>query len=440
MLLRIIMRNFLSFYGETQFDMFPNPKRTSLSGHIYNEGYDVPVLKQAAIFGHNGAGKSNVIKGLEFIREFARNKDFVKNIEIEKFFYRLVPDPYASPIYLAVEFEWDRQYFLYEIELSRSGVERETLSETFPRKGTIQPVFDRQSEQVTFANDTHLDATIGNAVKELLAKNPKSSLLALNREFPIVSDVRCSTAQKWLEEKLEIIGIHTTIPSLIQLLRENTDILTFVQKHISQLDVGVERLELADEEFDSWAKQHMVLANKLPSNMERIQELSLSTNNTPILSINVEDGVRKVYRMIFDNMGKDGFVGPLDAASQSDGTLRALLLLPALYYAMNEGKTVAVDEINFCLSPSMVRGIVSFFANTPSTNGQFLFTTHDTQILEDKEILRSDEVWFVDKKEGASTLYSHNDFKEHHTMSMLRGYNEGRYGAIRFVNFGNNGE
>jgi hypothetical protein len=224
------------------------------------------------------------------------------------------------------------------------------------------------------------------------------------------------------------------------LLRENTDILTFVQKHISQLDVGVERLELADEEFDSWAKQHMVLANKLPSNMERIQELSLSTNNTPILSINVEDGVRKVYRMIFDNMGKDGFVGPLDAASQSDGTLRALLLLPALYYAMNEGKTVAVDEINFCLSPSMVRGIVSFFANTPSTNGQFLFTTHDTQILEDKEILRSDEVWFVDKKEGASTLYSHNDFKEHHTMSMLRGYNEGRYGAIRFVNFGSNGE
>jgi hypothetical protein len=434
------MRNFLSFYGETQFDMFPNPKRTSLAEHIYNKGYDVPVLKQAAIFGHNGAGKSNVIKGLEFIREFARNKDFVKNIEVEKFFYQLVPNPYASPIYLAAEFECGGQYFLYEIELSRMGVERETLSETFPCKGAIQSIFNRQAAQVTFDNDIRPDAAIGNAVKELLVKNPKSSLLALNREFPIISDARCSTAQKWLEEKLEIIGIHTTIPSLIHLLRENTNILTFVQKHISQLDVGVERLVLANEEFESWAKQHIVLANKLPSDMGRVKELSLSTNNTPILSINVEDGVRKVYCMIFDNMGKNGYVGSLDAASQSDGTLRALLLLPALYYAMNEGKTVAVDEINFCLSPSMVKGIVSFFANTPNTTGQFLFTTHDTQILEDKDILRSDEVWFVDKKEGASTLYSHNDFKEHHTMSMLRGYNEGRYGAIRFVNFGSNGE
>jgi AAA15 family ATPase/GTPase len=70
MLLRVIFRNFLSFDDEVMFDMLPNMKRTLLSSHIYTNGRDIPVLKQAAIFGQNGSGKSNMVKGLEFIKTF----------------------------------------------------------------------------------------------------------------------------------------------------------------------------------------------------------------------------------------------------------------------------------------------------------------------------------------------------------------------------------
>jgi AAA15 family ATPase/GTPase len=177
-----------------------------------------------------------------------------------------------------------------------------------------------------------------------------------------------------------------------------------------------------------------LIAKQLSGNLEHISTLSLNSNNTPILSIAIEKGIRKVYQLMFDNVGKEGFVGHLGASSQSDGTLRALMLLPALYFATRLGKTVVVDEINCCLSPSMVKGLVGYFAETPDTNGQLIFTTHDVQLLNEKSILRSDEVWFVDKKEGASFMYSHNDFKEHPTISMYNGYNEGRFGAIRFIN------
>lgn len=34
MILRVVLKNFLSFNNEVQFDMFPNMKRTSLSKHI----------------------------------------------------------------------------------------------------------------------------------------------------------------------------------------------------------------------------------------------------------------------------------------------------------------------------------------------------------------------------------------------------------------------
>ena len=89
MLLRLIIKNFLSFDDEVQFDMFPNMKRTQMANHIYTDLYDVPVLKQAAIYGQNGAGKSNLVKAMEFIRAFALGKDFIKNIEIDKYFYLL---------------------------------------------------------------------------------------------------------------------------------------------------------------------------------------------------------------------------------------------------------------------------------------------------------------------------------------------------------------
>ena len=87
MILRIILKNFLSFDDEVQFDMFPNIKRKTLSNHISMVADKLPVLKMAAIYGSNRAEKSNLVKALEFIRAFALNKDFIKNIELQKFFF-----------------------------------------------------------------------------------------------------------------------------------------------------------------------------------------------------------------------------------------------------------------------------------------------------------------------------------------------------------------
>lgn len=44
MILRVILKNFLSFNDEVQFDMFPNMKRTTLSNHITMLNEKLPVL------------------------------------------------------------------------------------------------------------------------------------------------------------------------------------------------------------------------------------------------------------------------------------------------------------------------------------------------------------------------------------------------------------
>lgn len=434
MLLRVIIKNFLSFDDEVQFDMFPNMKRTQLGAHVYFGHGDVPVLKQAAIYGANGAGKSNLVKALEFIRAFALDRDFAKNIELDKFCYLLKDNTNQEPISLAIEFEHQKRYFLYEIEVSERKIDRECLSETFPTEGKVDIIYERKGRNIAFPEKAEVDDVIVAATRSMLVKNPLASLLALNGEFPILPDSRCRLAAKWFRSQLEIIGVHSYLPTLIDLLRDNRPMLEFTSRLVHNLEVGVNTMELQESDFDTWAQSHAKIVNALPENADKLKSLSLHKNNTPVLSISLDKGIRKVYQLIFENIGKDGFIGRLDTSSQSDGTLRALTLLPALYYACKQGKTVVIDEINCCLSPTMVKGIVEFFAKTEDTDGQLVFTTHDNSLLGEKDILRSDEIWFADKREGATTLYSHNDFKEHHTISPMRGYNEGRYGAIRFVN------
>ena len=198
MLLRLIIKNFLSFDDEVQFDMFPNMKRTQMADHIYTDLCDVPVLKQTAIYGQNGAGKSNLVKALEFMRAFALDKDFIKSIEIDKFFYLLKDNASNDPISLSLEFEQNKRFFFYEIEIGPKKVVKEGLYESFPKESKLDLVYERKEREVTFAKD--VDSTIMDAIKKLLGKNPMSSLMALNSEFPIVADERCARAAKWFNE------------------------------------------------------------------------------------------------------------------------------------------------------------------------------------------------------------------------------------------------
>jgi len=67
------------------------------------------------------------------------------------------------------------------------------------------------------------------------------------------------------------------------------------------------------------------------------------------------------------------------------------------------------------------------------TKGQLIFTTHESNLL-DQKIFRQDEIWFAEKdKNGSTDLYSLSEFKEHKTIDIRKGYLNGRYGSIPFL-------
>lgn len=424
MLLRFKIKNFLSFYEETEFDMFPNIKREKFSHHIYAEK-EVPLLKQAAIYGANGSGKSNFIKAFDFLRGFVMDENFLKSVDLDDYIFQLTKEK-SQNIFFEIEFFHRDRYYLYNVDICKKEI-CEKLSISGLGKTDDILIFERQGTTInapSIQNET--------AVKQLLSLNTYSSLLPLNLKFPVLSNIRAKHIYDWFSKKTEIISINSTIPALINLMSQKAQILNFANKVFDSIGVGIKSVEISNTPFEKWATkaknteeiQRIIDKNPIPN-----RSISQMQNNRNVLNITIQKGIKTVQEILFDQNGQAGYHKEMKITAQSDGTVRLLTLIPALYDALYQNKTVFIDEIDNSIHPNLMFELLKFYANNKS-NGQLIFTTHTTKLLNQQELVRPDEIWLTEKSEGNTRMYSLNDFKLHNTLNIENGYLDGRYGGV----------
>ena len=246
-------------------------------------------------------------------------------------------------------------------------------------------------------------AEVNKMVLGWIEKNPFASLLTINNDMPVLADANIDIAQKWFDDELTIIGLHSFNPALIGIFRNDENINKFASELFKAIDLGIDGVKVETENFEDWISTHDVSnlpVDKLRKMHSGVLSEVVDFRNTR--DISVEDGVQKISQMMFRQFGENGFSKEMDIQAQSDGTVRLLSLVPAFYAAMQSGKTVAIDELDHSIHPHLV-------------------------------FLRTDEAWMVEKKNGSSRMYSLNDFKIHNTINIENGYMEGRYGAIPFI-------
>ncbi len=425
MLLRLKIKNFLSFFEETVFDMFPNPKRTSFPNHIYGE-MTVPLLKQAAIYGANGSGKSNFIKAIAFIKSFVTNEDFLKNVDLDDYIFQLTQTKQYK-ISFEIEFYINEKYFVYKLEIDKKNIQ-ESLFLSGLGKAPDKLLFKRIGAEIT-------SAYIGNesSAKQLLTMNPQSSLFPLNQKFPVLTSEVVNLAFEWFEKKLEIVTVNSTIPALIELMSKQTAMLQLTNEIFDNIGVGINAVKIAATPFEKW-----VTDNKNTKGLQQIMDneplkpnsgISRIENNRNVFSVSLKEGVKTVQEFLFEQMGQSGFKKELKITSQSDGTVRLLTLIPAIYEAVNKQKVVFVDEIDNSIHPNLMFSLLQFFG-AKASKGQLIYTTHTTRLINQQELLRPDEIWLTEKVNGNSKMYSINNFKIHNTINLENGYLDGRFGAI----------
>ena len=435
MLYRIITGNYKSFAENTSFDLFPNPKRETFPNHVCGEGV-TPVLKSTAIYGANGAGKSNLIKGMRFIQEFATTLNTGKDSQKLRNWYlnnrfKLPVEDENKPISFVLEFENNSRAYLYCLEIDANGVKSESLLLSGVGK-TNHIVFQRDRNGIVFKKAKVVES-VRKILERQISENPFGSVLATNGILHLTEDEHMKNAFGWFMDKLEVIEISRDIPWLIDHFKDNADMMEFVGEIFTKVGLGIQNLYIKDETFDQWLKNASQEDSKV-ADIVTNKGLSLSKmiDDVPMLTVTEEDGKRLVREFVFQQIGRNGSVCDMDVMSQSTGTLRLLTLIPAIYFAINNGKTVLIDEIDNGIHPMLIKNLVKFFGESKS-NGQLIYTTHETALLNQQELLRADEVWFVEKVEGCTKMYSLNDFKIHKTISIENGYLDGRFGAIPFI-------
>ena len=111
------------------------------------------------------------------------------------------------------------------------------------------------------------------------------------------------------------------------------------------------------------------------------------------------------------------------------GTVRILDLLEILI--AGEGKTYVIDELDRCLHPSLTYKFVeNFLKMAEEKNIQLIVTTHESRLM-DFDLLRRDEIWFIDKKKtGESDIYSLEEYNARFDQKIDKAYLEGRYGGV----------
>jgi hypothetical protein len=189
-----------------------------------------------------------------------------------------------------------------------------------------------------------------------------------------------------------------------------------LMQFISAAGVEIDRLELREEEG---------LASVVPL-----------VANVPGLVIPPQAAVaQKVLRVVAWHKASDGSEDvAFDLSEESDGTRKLFEFAGGWLRALDSGATLFVDELDRSLHPKLTHYLVQLFnSKTNRNNAQLVFTTHDTTLL-DPDLLRRDQVWFVEKNpQRASHLYSLLEFSPRKDEALERGYLKGRYGAIPLI-------
>jgi len=412
MLAQFSVENFMSIKGRMCLNMSASLTDNEHPGN-YTDCGKTRCLKSVVVYGANASGKSNLLKAMTAAIMIVRES---QTKQVDDRLFRIVPflfdkDLPGKPSAFEFIFFVDGIQYIYGFSATQEKIVDEYLyvyhsakrSMIFERTNTNQYKFNKADEKEF------------NSYKE---KNTANKLFL-------------STATAWNCEKTKAAfmwfsnGIDTYTDAVTDDIPNNKPLILqhFVDSQNPELkEFTLKLLKNADINIDGYDI--------------RTQQITVPIS-VAIAGDKVGFGQGTVYNVITSHNMPDNQRFDLDFSLESLGTQNIFFLSPFIYAALSTGKTLFIDEMS-CLHSALVQYLVGLF-NDPDinkTNAQLIFVTHDT-ILLDLRVFRRDQIYFIEKDEnGASNLYSLDNFSVRKTENIRTAYLMGRYGAIPIIKNG----
>ena len=410
MLLQFYFSNYRSFEGEGILDMRASGSN-ELSSHIRNT-LNEKVLPVTAIYGANASGKSSVFEAFQFmalcvLESLSFSDDNKKNpykLKVDSFKFSDSRDKPSEFEINYIDKKGKKElYYNYGFKIDNSGILEEYLASNtktgVKRNEEYTYIFKRERSQKLY-----LDSSIEKFRENLeISLKDKTLLVSLGAKLNINEFIRVRT---WFinaevinfSNSLYGVFLENTLPNnIIESEEVRKNLVSFINSFDdSIIDIEVEKISAIDES---------------------------DSDNYRVFTVHKSDKGTSTARISMNE--------------ESSGTKKMFSLYQTLLDVLEKGGVFFADELDIKLHPLLMRNILLIFTDKEKNpnNAQLIFTTHNT-IYMDMNLLRRDEIWFVEKDNGVSNLYSLDDItnekgeKVRKDSNYEKHYLLGNYGAI----------
>jgi len=435
MLLNFKIKNYKSFYNETEVSMIADSAKRDLKDRLINVSGKKSVKKNAlpsmVIYGANASGKTSIISAINMLKQIIingtikkqiKNKD-IKELDICSFIHD--NKKINEPIHLEITFKTKENIYNYLINVIATYI------------NPLRKIVSEELNIIEYKN-------IGTSVKEEKINIFKrfEKKVELNKEQIVLKLLgkdekffnELENLENTFSENLdkEDLFLTTGFKSMIS-LKMSSDILNwFEQKLITVVDFN-EKEPLVNFE-DSEEKEVKVFRNHQLDKLIKIADF----------------GPQEIGYMKDNNTGKyilNSFYKPKGARQgiiidskiiESKGTMKLIDFWIGFMEFFQRGGIFILDEFDCSIHPELVSGIIDLFNDREinKNNAQLIFNTHNPLYLQ-KKFFRRDQIMFVEKDEETyiSSVYKLSEIELRNDANYMKNYFEGKFGALPFIDF-----
>jgi hypothetical protein len=415
MLVEFRVENFRSLRQEQMLSLVASKDKTLLDTNTVSTGLKAaPVLlRSAAIYGANASGKSNLIKALQYMRGVVAESATViqpgQAFAVQPF--RLDPQSAKEPTAFEVTFIVDSIRYQYGFSMTHERIVSEHLLvyKAFKPQRWYERRYDTQTGKDVYEFGSGLKGP-----KHLWEGATRPNALFLSMAVQLNSDA-LRPVFDWLVNGLVIFNEQVKLSPQVSIqMLQQADGRRAICDFLSAADISISDIEVVTRKVPGQAVHFDLVAGKTEVRHEEIEE----------------------HQVRFSHVTEQG-QATFDLTDESNGTRNLLFLTGPVLDILRKGLTLVIDELDTSLHTLLVRELVRLF-HQPEINpagAQLIFTTHDTSLLDAPDLLRRDQIWFVEKDpHQASTLVALSEFSPRKHEALERGYLMGRYGGIPLLN------
>ena len=427
MLIEFKVANYRSIGEEQVLSLVPASNQNEYPDNIIQKS-SYAALNGIVLYGANGSGKSNLLRAIVAMSNIIRISAMSSSTSLLPYDPFLLREGYAQKnTTFEMTFVIGESRYRYGFSYNINSVNREWLLRKVIGKETI--LFEREGDIIDVSSDFKGSTKLIETAIEATRNN--TLFLSL---CDMLNVEEAKSIILWFSTLNIINGQHSQIHEIQTVnLLQNPIYKQKIKDYLASVCLNIHDIDIETKEFED---------TDLP--------IGMTGNIREMFSRTLRGG--KHVKVMAQHAIYDMEAKPTQQSiswdwdsHESSGSQKAMHLSGPILWALANGGTLVVDEVEAFLHPIMTLNTIEIFLNKDSNprNAQIIFATHDTNLLSYAK-LRRDQIYFAEKNDWESTeIFSLSDFKyigekdgqpfaekERPDSDKEKRYIEGRYGAI----------